>query len=119
MSFFTFFNKKDIRAQRLKEFEKLLTQTTRWKYCGIHRSYLDVDFGAAFLEDIALDKAKSLSPEDLKAVGRVLRQQQKTFSKEEIEALSQQVGFNVWDAFVWEKEYMDTIRNISNLPLPA
>jgi hypothetical protein len=118
MSIFNFFKKKDNRAEKLEEFEKLLTQTTRWKYRGIHRIYLDVDFGPAFLEDITLDKSKTLSPEDLKAVGRALRQQGQTFSKEEIEALSRQVGFNAWEAFCWEKEYFETIRNISNLPTP-
>lgn len=118
MLFLNFFKKKDNRSQRLEEFEKLLSQTTRWKYRGIHSTYLDVDFGTAFLEDINLDKSKTLGLEDLKSVGRVLREQNKTFSKEEIETLSKQVGFSAWDAFDWEKEYFETIRNISTLPLP-
>jgi hypothetical protein len=113
MSLFNFFKKKDNRAEKLEAFEKLLTQTTRWKYRGIHRTYLDVDFGPAFLADITLDKSKPLTPDDLIAVGRALRQEGKTFSKEEIEVLSQQVGFNVWEAFCWEKEYLETIRNLS------
>jgi hypothetical protein len=119
MSFLNFFKKKDNRAEKLEEFEKLLTQTTRWKYRGIHRTYLDVDFGPAFLEDIALDKSKPIMLEDLKAVGRVLGEQGKTFSKEEIDALSQQIGFDAWDAFCWDKEYLETIRTISTLSLPA
>ena len=119
MSFFTFFKKSDTRAQKLQEFEKLLTQTTRWKYRGIHASYLDVDYGVAFLEDITLDKSKTLTLDDLKAFGRMLQAQQKTFSKEEILAFSQQAGFNAWEAFDWEKEYFETIRNISNLARPV
>jgi hypothetical protein len=119
MSFFNFFKKKDNNAEKLEAFEKLLTQTTRWKYRGIHHTYLDVDFGPAFLADIALDKSKTLTLADLKAVGRVLREQGKTFSKEEIEALSHQVWFNAWEAFCWDKEYLETIRTISTLSLPA
>jgi hypothetical protein len=115
MSFFNFFKKKENRAEKLEAFERLLTQTTRWKYRGIHRTYLDVDFGPAFLEDIALDKSKPVTLADLRHVGRVLREQGKTFSKEEIEALSRQVGFNAWEAFCWDKEYLETIRNISTL----
>jgi hypothetical protein len=118
MSFFNFFKRKENSAEKLEAFEKLLTQTTRWKYRGIHRIYLDVDFGPAFLEDIALDKTKPVSLDNLKAVGRALREQNKTFSKEEIEALSRQAGFNTWEAFDWEKEYLETIRNINTLSLP-
>jgi hypothetical protein len=119
MSFFNFFKKKDNRAERMAEFEKLLTQTTRWKYRGIHHTYLDVDFGPAFLEDISLDKSKTLTLADLKTVGLALLKQGQTFSKDEIETLSQQIGFNAWEAFYWEKEYLETIRNISTLSLPA
>lgn len=119
MALFDFFNKKRNQAARLEELEKLLTQTTKWKYRGIHPKFLDVDFGEAFLESISYDKNKHVTLRDLKIWGNKLQEQNKIYSKSEIEELSKQANFNAWEAFDWEKEYLETIKNISNLSLPA
>jgi hypothetical protein len=113
MAFFTFFNKKQNQEKRQAEFERLLNQSTRWRYCGIQSKFLDADFGEAFLADLKSDKNKPVTTAELRALGSELRQGQKLFSRPELEQLSKEAGFNVCEAFVWEKEYLESLRNVS------
>ncbi len=119
MSFFNFFNKKKDQDAKWEQLEKLLTHTNKWKYRGIRRSFLDVDFGEAFLETIVLDKQKTFTLRDLKVWGNRLQRDGKVYCKPEIEELSKQMGFNAWEAFEWEKEQHETIEHIKSLSMPV
>ena len=113
MAFFTFFNKKENQKKRQAEFEKLLNQSTLWRYRGLRSKYLDTDFGELFLADLRLDNNKAVTITELRARGTELRKQQKLYSRPELEQLSKEAGFNVCEAFYWEKEYLEPIRNIN------
>lgn len=119
MSIFNFFNKKPSQAEKFAQLEKLLTQTTRWKFRGIRHIYLDVDFGEAFLEDVAIHNKEHISLEMLKQLGNQLRKDNQTFSRQEIEDMGKQLGINMWEAFDWEKEYFETMQQIKNMPFSA
>lgn len=119
MALFDLITEKRNQATRFEELEKLLIQTTKWRYQGINSKFLNVNFGKGFLESISYEKNKPVTLQDLKIWGNKLQDQNKLYSKSEIEEFSKLANFNALEAFEWKKEYLEPIKNFNNLSLPV